>query len=362
MKNNKNSKSNNNKDNSNLIILFLVVGLLIFLIFNKDKKQKEGFTDSELTKTREQLLGSIKEQLKEKYNKDNYVMSEEVLNKLAANELVIQNHGLNPSRQMFNRDKYVLKSSLEADNMNECRVENASNKDQYIHKNQIPYQPKIDMDKYVLKSSIPPEKKCPPQKEIDYSKYVLKSSIPPVQKCPPCICPKVKVEAGLCKKAPPPPKCPAPEPCPPPPSCPDVKPCPVPKQEVVHKLKYIKVPTFIEKKVLVDKDGNVVNELVNNKSIYKNNNHRKMNNRNNNPKINNNSYPMQKYPRNNDVNEMVEQEYESEQQENNKKYYRHPNSISRSGIDRINNLNFDLNSTYSNYSNPITGNKQHIHF
>ena len=33
--------------------------------------------------------------------------------------------------------------------------------------------------------------------------YVLKSTIPPVQKCPACVCPKVKVSAGMCKECPP---------------------------------------------------------------------------------------------------------------------------------------------------------------
>ena len=66
--------------------------------------------------------------------------------------------------------------------------------------------------------------------------YVLKTSILPQRKCPDLICPKVKVSAGLCKKCPPPPKCPpckrcpkvecpVPEPCPLP-KCPEPKPCP----------------------------------------------------------------------------------------------------------------------------------------
>ena len=48
----------------------------------------------------------------------------------------------------------------------------------------------------------------------DLKDYVLKSTIPPVQKCPSCVCPKVQVDAGLCKKCPEPKNtCPAPEPC-----------------------------------------------------------------------------------------------------------------------------------------------------
>ena len=94
----------------------------------------------------------------------------------------------------------------------------------------------------------------PKPKEIDYSKYVLKSSIPPPQKCPPCICPKVKVSAGLCKTCPPPPKCPAPAPCPTvncpePKACPPEKYCPAPKacsQEKEVQVKYVQVPTVIQ--------------------------------------------------------------------------------------------------------------------
>ena len=89
-----------------------------------------------------------------------------------------------------------------------------------------------DMSKYVLKSSIKPQQKCP-----DMSNYVLKTNILPEKKCPDCVCPKVNVSAGLCKKCapcpacPPPkrcprPKCPAPKPCPQA-SCPKPKPCPL---------------------------------------------------------------------------------------------------------------------------------------
>ena len=48
----------------------------------------------------------------------------------------------------------------------------------------------------------------------DLKDYVLKSTIPPIQKCPSCICPKVKVSAGMCKKCPEPKNnCPKPAPC-----------------------------------------------------------------------------------------------------------------------------------------------------
>ena len=53
---------------------------------------------------------------------------------------------------------------------------------------------------------------CPPQPDL--KDFVLKSTIPPIQKCPSCVCPKVKLEAGLCKKCPEPKNnCPKPQPC-----------------------------------------------------------------------------------------------------------------------------------------------------
>lgn len=108
-----------------------------------------------------------------------------------------------------------------------------------------PVPPDYDPSQYIKKTEMKNTVKCPPMPDL--KDYVLKSSIPPVQKCPPCVCPKVKVEAGLCKKCPPPinncPKCePCPTPpvqvcpaiklptekptCPPPQACPKPEPCP----------------------------------------------------------------------------------------------------------------------------------------
>ena len=81
--------------------------------------------------------------------------------------------------------------------------------------------PKLpNMSKYVLKSKIKPDKKCP-----DLSNYILKTNILPEKKCPDCICPKVSVSAGLCKKCEPCAECPPPKRCPRP-SCPKPRPCP----------------------------------------------------------------------------------------------------------------------------------------
>ena len=71
-----------------------------------------------------------------------------------------------------------------------------------------------DMDKYVLKSKVP-----------DMSNYVLKTNIVPDKNCPDCVCPKVNVTAGLCKKQAPCAPCPAPQRCPKL-SCPEHKKCP----------------------------------------------------------------------------------------------------------------------------------------
>lgn len=63
-------------------------------------------------------------------------------------------------------------------------------------KQRCPVDMDSDRNDWIKKSQIA-EDTCPPMPDL--SDYVLKSSIPPVQKCPPCICPKVQVQAGLCK-------------------------------------------------------------------------------------------------------------------------------------------------------------------
>ena len=134
-----------------------------------------------------------------------------------------------------------------------------------------PVSPDYNPSDFVKKTEIDLQKQCP--KMPDLKDYVLKTTIPPVQKCPSCVCPKVKVTAGMCKKCPEPknncpkpqpcgieqckdvikcapgnkpfacPKCPSPEPCPKEPKkvcpsfeipesnfkCPSPKPCPAPQ-------------------------------------------------------------------------------------------------------------------------------------
>jgi hypothetical protein len=415
---------NNNKNsgpaaNSNYVILILVIGLLILLIFNKDKK--EGFQsrdesnvdktkNNSLNKAESELLDNIKSQYKEKYPES----SDDVLKRLASLELTQKSYGISPDTHQLDLSKYVLKSSVAPDKK-EYKVEDAVDKAQYIHKNSIPHRPKLDLDKYVLKASIPPEKKCPPQKDIDYSKYVLKSSIPPVQKCPPCVCPKVKVSAGLCKTCPPPPKCPAPNRCPAPQSCPEMKPCPANKEKVLHEIKYIKVPTFIEKKVVVDENGNVIKEMVNGETVSGssngNNNNDNYNNSNSNNKNKNNSNSNNNYNNNNnnDNNNNNNSNHTSKNNTNwNNNTSNHQNNqngwndwgdsknsttntvdgqspvnntnnsnleqtqpqktprpdyrISRGGEARLNDNYFELNSDYSSKSSPISGHQNQLDF
>jgi len=258
----------NNNLISFIIILLIFLVVVIYLGFFEDNQNVNDTILSPIIYENNLLT--------ENFATDNNTDTDNNIDEL---KLHLINHD-NP-----NLGQYVRKSELDPDDR--CTVSNAEDRDKYLHKSDIPAPPpEIDMNKYILKSSIPPEKVCPPQKEIDYSKYVLKSTIPPPQKCPACICPKVKVSAGLCRKCPPPPMCPAPEACPPLPNCPEPKPCPVPKDKLlcpasprcpnpppinipesrvnpnVSQIKYIKVPTVITKTKLIDSNGNVVNEEI----------------------------------------------------------------------------------------------------
>jgi hypothetical protein len=94
---------------------------------------------------------------------------------------------------------------------------------------------------YVKKSELNAEREtqCP-----SLSDYVLKSTVPPIQKCPSCVCPKIKVDANLCKEqeAPEPLVCPACEPC----EKPTEKVCPSIDVEELKKLNCPKVKTHEE--------------------------------------------------------------------------------------------------------------------
>ena len=140
--------------------------------------------------------------------------------------------GLYPMSKGSDMSKYVLKSQVDKEKA-------CPDMSKYISKSAVPRQvkcPVINRDEWIKKTELPPNwnKECP--KQPDLTNYVLKSTIPPTQECPACVCPKIKVNAGLCRE---PTKedclksgvlkdaCPKPEPCPVP-QCPDVKPCPAP--------------------------------------------------------------------------------------------------------------------------------------
>ena len=230
-----------------LLVLAVICSIITLNISLSGNLSKEGFQNNNGNNGNSNNLNNLsKEELFEKYQelKKSY-------------EDVLEGEDLS---------KYVLKSELNPNENQMCTVSKAVDRHLHIPKSSCSGNgPKVDMSKYVLKSSIPPERVCPPPKEIDYSKYVLKSSIPPPQKCPPCICPKVKVSAGLCKTCPPPPKCPAPAPCPTvncpePKACPPEKYCPAPKacsQEKEVQVKYVQVPTVIKPMV---NNNNVIEE------------------------------------------------------------------------------------------------------
>jgi hypothetical protein len=196
-----------------------------------------------------------------------------------------------------NLDDYVLKSDIE-------RAARASTR------KYCPVSPDYNPANYIKKTEIDLETACP--KLPDLKDYVLKSTIPPVQKCPSCICPKVKVSAGMCKECPKPrnncpkcepcgveqcrdviqcasnekqvscPKCPPPMPCPQPPEkvcpsfelpesnikCPSPKPCPMPSacpdgkgrcpEAPESKCKYYGIKQVVKEKPVND----IVNELL----------------------------------------------------------------------------------------------------
>ena len=143
-----------------------------------------------------------------------------------------------PPEPEIDPNEYVKKTNIERSARSVAR--------QYC-----PVPPDYDPSQYLKKTEIDTEIRCP--KLPDPKDYVLKSTIPPATKCPPCICPKVNVKAGFCKKCPEPKKpvcppsapctlnqckeviqCPEPAPvpvreplkCPPPQACPKPRPCP----------------------------------------------------------------------------------------------------------------------------------------
>jgi len=139
------------------------------------------------------------------------------------------NSSINTMNGPINMDDYVKKTVLE-------RAARAAALEY------CPVSPNYNPSNYIKKTEIDLQQSCP--KMPDLKDYVLKSTIPPIQKCPSCVCPKIKLDAGLCKKCPEPiNNCPQPKPCTPEqckevikcepwqkqvscPKCPPPQPCP----------------------------------------------------------------------------------------------------------------------------------------
>ena len=140
-------------------------------------------------------------------------------------EDVIETHvETNPEFDM--REQAAIVSNENSGNSNtlENSTEEEKLQNNYVRKTDIeraaiasareycPVGPDYNSSDFIKKSEIDFQAQCP--KMPDLKDYVLKSTIPPVQKCPSCVCPKVKVSAGMCKKCPEPKNnCPKPEPC-----------------------------------------------------------------------------------------------------------------------------------------------------
>jgi hypothetical protein len=230
-----------------LVLLCVILGLCFILMLmnrscwpieNFENPVAGGTTTSSLD---EELLADVK-------NKS----PEELKQYVSSLKQRLVNYGYMPDSNDF-----VKKTELSPD-AGTCTVSKANDRDLYRMKTSedIP-GPRVNLDDYIKKSSLPPDKVCPTTAVVDMSKYVLKSTIPPPQSCPVCIAPKVKVSAGLCRDCPPCPACPAPEPCPVK-ECPAPPPCPVKECPKCSDVKYIKVPTIITRTVVVDKNNNVI--------------------------------------------------------------------------------------------------------
>jgi len=244
---------------STLILCF------ILMLINNTEKQYEGFEDPVINAIQNKLQSESPEQLK---------------STVQALQQRLIDYGYAPDVNTF-----VKKTELRP-NDGKCLVSSAEDRDKYIIKSDIPpLGPRIDLSQYVKKSSIPPEKICPPPPEIDYSAYVKKSTLPPNEKCPPCISPKVKVSAGLCRECPPTPdcpppqrcpeiKCPLPKPCPAEKNCPAPAPCPTLSEcAKCDEIRYIKVPAVITKTVMVDTNGNVISQKIDSGNTILSNNY-----------------------------------------------------------------------------------------
>ena len=163
--------------NSDLFLIVSIILVCIVLSYLYIKQTKESF---------------------ENHNVDESNL--ETARDLSSDEPPANSIGFNTSAEPeIDMDDYVKRTDLE-------RAAIASAREY------CPVSPDYNPANYIKKTEIDLQQSCP--KMPDLKDYVLKSTIPPVQKCPSCVCPKVQVDAGLCKKCPEPKNtCPAPEPC-----------------------------------------------------------------------------------------------------------------------------------------------------
>ena len=248
-----------------LIFLISIIVVVLCVIFIKMKHQEK-----DLQNNKKLLVNSVSNNNIEHFKSNELNTLRDENDKL---KKYMKVHGLYPQSPNADLSKYILKSSIQP-------PDKCADMSQYVLKSSIPQPvrcPVINRDEWVRKTELPTNwnKECP--KHPDLTNYVLKSTIPPTQKCPPCICPKIKVNAGLCRK---PNKddcinagvldeaCPKPKPCPlskttpcprppPPPKCPELQcpqcpttgKCPEPERcppaqncPKCYDVKYLKVP------------------------------------------------------------------------------------------------------------------------
>ena len=202
----------------NLCIIIGIVLILILLSYIFIKNNKEGFTSSTSLKSSKSSLDAEIHRLALQKQLNDHTHTSTDPSQL-----------IDPELSEGNLNDYLKKTDIER--LMKCPVDTS-----------------YDPDDYVKKTEINVAKHCPAQPNL--KDYVLKSTIPPIQKCPSCICPKVKVAAGMCKKCPEPKNnCPPPKPCGiesckdiikcephqkqcAKPVCPTPKPCPVPPQKL----------------------------------------------------------------------------------------------------------------------------------
>ena len=158
-----------------ITLLIFIIFLLLVIIYNT--QQKKEFFLSDYLKTNEDFKSYLQNAENNSYENFNNETTSQPENVKCSPD----------SGKVCQTDNWVHKSHIERAVQKavegavdrSCPVPSDYNPDDYIHKSQK-----------ILSNS-----KCPDMKD-----YVLKSSIPPMQKCAPCICPKVKVNADLCKE------------------------------------------------------------------------------------------------------------------------------------------------------------------